>query len=92
MDRAQILTYLQAAEQRVADGERQIANRRDFVLSLKCAGAGYNREIAELLEMEKAHMQRVAEHDRLRTELAVLHAVAAASADYVTADDPRAAT
>ena len=55
MDRAQILTYLQAAEQRVANGERQIANRRDFVLSLKCAGAGYNREIAELLEMEKAH-------------------------------------
>jgi hypothetical protein len=93
MDRAQILTYLQAAEQHVADGERQIANRRDFVLSLKCAGADCNRETAELLEMEKAQMQYIAERDRLRTELAVLNALAVAkSASYVTSRDPRAVT
>ena len=63
-----------------------------FRSAVSSGGIGYNREIAELLEMEKAHMQRVAERDWLRTELAVLHAVAAAIADYVTADDPRAAT
>src|SRR5688572_20642091 len=84
MDRAQILTYLQAAEQHLADGEQKIANRRDFVLSLKCAGADYDRETAELLEMENAQMQHIAERDRLRTELAVLNALAVAkSASYV---------
>jgi len=93
MDRAQILTYLLAAEQHVADGERRIASRRDFVLSLKCAGADYNCEIAELLEMERAQMKHIAELDRLRTELAVLNAVCVAKGSgYVTPDEPRATT
>jgi hypothetical protein len=93
MDRAQVNTFLQAAEQHVADGERQIVNRRDFVLSLKSAGENYDREIAELLQMERAQKQRIALRDRLRAELAVLDAVdAARSATYVAGRDLELAT
>jgi hypothetical protein len=78
MDRAQILACLQAAEEQVTEIERRIANRREFVLSLKCAGEDATGEIAELLQLEQAQMQHIAERDWLRTELAMLNAARAA--------------
>jgi hypothetical protein len=74
MDRALILTYLQAAEDYVSSGERQITNLRDFILSLKCARSDTASEVARMHEMEKAQIGHKAKRDRLRAELAVLDA------------------
>ena len=38
MDRATIVSYLQAAEDHVANGEEQIADQRDHIASLERAG------------------------------------------------------
>jgi hypothetical protein len=81
MDRASILTYLSAVEEHISSGERQIIGRRDFILSLKCAGCDTTDEVALLREMERAQMEHLAERDRLRAELAVLNAVETAKED-----------
>ena len=79
MKRPSILS-LQAAEDKVSSGERQITNRRDFILSLKCAGCDPASEVAQLREMEEAQRGHIAERDGLRVQLKVLTAIEAARA------------
>ena len=72
MDRAQILAYLQAAEEHISNGARQIVERRDLVFRLKSAGIASSDEIVFLREMENTQRKHIAERDRLRAELAAL--------------------
>ena len=78
MNRASILSRLLAAEEHVWSCERQITNRRDFILSLKCAGCDTTTEVELLREMEDEQTEYVAERDRLQAKLAVLNDVEAA--------------
>jgi hypothetical protein len=84
MDRALILSYLKAAEEHVANGERRIAKHCDLVSTLKRAGHDTTSAIALLREMEKTQAQHRADRDRLRAELAVLDTVEAPKADAST--------
>ena len=84
MDRALILSYLKAAEEHVANGERRIAKHCDLVSTLKRAGHDTTSAIALLREMEKIQAQQCADRDRLRAELAVMEAVEAKKADPST--------
>lgn len=74
MDRALILGYLQAAEEHVANGERQIARHSELISTLERAGHDTTSATALLRELEQTQIQHVAERDRLRAELAVLSA------------------
>jgi hypothetical protein len=81
MDRATIISYLQAAEDHVANGEEQIADQRDHISSLERAGHDTTSAIALLREMKQTQTQHLAQRDRLRAELAVLDAAEAAKVD-----------
>ena len=74
MDRALLISYLQAAEDRVAVIEQQIANQRGVISSLRRAGHDTSSASAQLNVMEQTHMQYVGDRDRLRDELAMLSA------------------
>jgi len=74
MDRALIVSYLKAAEEQVANGERQIARHSDLISTLRQAGHDTTSAIALLRELKQAQIQHVAERDRLRAELAELSA------------------
>ena len=74
MDRALIVSYLQAAEERIKNGEQDIAAQRDLISALERTGHEGTGAIAQLLVMEQTQIQHVAERDRLRDELAVLSA------------------
>jgi len=74
MDRALIISYLQAAEEQVANGDRQIARHCDLIFTLERAGHDTTSAIALLRELKQMQIQHVAERDRLRDELAVLSA------------------
>ena len=74
MDRALLISYLQAAEDRVALIEQQIANQRGVISSLRRAGHDTSSASAQLNVMEQTHMQYVGDRDRLRAELAVINA------------------
>jgi len=74
MDRALIVSYLKAAEEQVANGERQIARHSDLISTLQRAGHDTTSAIALLRELKQAQIQHVAERDRLRAELAELSA------------------
>lgn len=74
MERALIVSYLQAAEEKVANGERQIARHSDLISTLERAGHDTASATALLRELKQMQMQLVAERDRLRAELAVLSA------------------
>jgi hypothetical protein len=74
MDRALLISYLQAAEDRVAVIEQQIANQRGVISSLRRGGHDTSSASAELNVMEQTHMQYVGDRDRLRDELAMLSA------------------
>jgi ATP-dependent protease ClpP protease subunit len=74
MDRALIVSDLQAAEERLENGEQDIADQRDLILTLKLTGHTATSAIAQLLVMEQTQIQHVAERDRLRAELAELSA------------------
>ena len=80
MDRATIISYLQAAEDKVAIIEQQIANQRGLISSLRRAGHDTSSASAQLRVMEQTHMQYVGDRDRLRVELAALDAAEAAKA------------
>ena len=84
MDRDLILSYLKAAEEQVANGERRIAKHCDLVSTLKRVGHDTTSAIALLREMEKTQAQHRADLDRLRAELAVLDAVETTRADAST--------
>jgi hypothetical protein len=74
MDRALVISYLQAAENNVAAIEQQIANQRGLISSLRRVGDDTRSACAQLRVMEQTHMQYVGDRDRLRAELAVLNA------------------
>jgi hypothetical protein len=74
MDRALLIGYLRAAEEQIANGERQIARHSDLISTLQRAGHDTTSAIALLGELKQAQIQHVAERDRLRDELAVLSA------------------
>jgi len=74
MDRALVISYLQAAENNVAAIEQQIANQRGLISSLRLVGDDTRSACAQLRVMEQTHMQYVGDRDRLRAELAVLNA------------------
>jgi hypothetical protein len=81
MDRALILSYLQAAEEHIANGVQDIADQRDLISTLERTGHNATSAIARLREMEKTQTRHVADRERLRAELAVLNAAEAAKAD-----------
>jgi len=89
MDRALIISYLQAAEEHVANDDQQIADQRDFVSTLERTGHSATSAISLLRELEQTQLQHIADRDRLRAELAVLNAVEAAKADASTVDATR---
>lgn len=92
MDRATIISYLQAAEDHVANGEEQIADQSDHISSLERAGHDTSSASALLREMKQAQTQHLAHRDRLRAELAVLNAAEAAKVDVTILNatrDPR---
>ena len=74
MDRALIISYLQAAEDQVAIIEQQVAYQRGLISSLRRHGQDTSSATAELRVLEQTQIQHVAERDRLRDELAVLSA------------------
>ena len=74
MDRALIISYLQAAEEQAASGDRQIARHCDLISTLERAGHDTTSAIALMRELKQTQIQHVAERDRLRDELAVLGA------------------
>ena len=74
MDRALIISYLQAAEDHVATGQVLIADQRDLIATLERTGNHATSAIARLRQMEQAQTQYIAERDRLRAELAMLNA------------------
>ena len=74
MDRALIISYLQAAEDQVALIERQIAYQRGLISSLRREGHDASSASDQLRVMEQTQLQHVAERDRLRDELAALSA------------------
>jgi hypothetical protein len=89
MDRALIISYLQAAEEHVSNGERQIARHCDLVSTLERAGQDTTSAIALLREMEKTQTLHIADRERLRAELAVLNAAEAAKEDASIVSAPR---
>ena len=76
MNRALVISYLQAAENNVAIIEQQIANQRGLISSLGQLGHDSSNACAQLRLMEQTHMQYIGDRDRLRAELAVLNAAA----------------
>lgn len=73
MDRALIISYLQAAEEHMANVEQQIANQRGLISGLRRNGQDTSSPSAQLRVMEQTHMQSVGDRDRLRAELAALN-------------------
>ena len=83
---ATIISYLQAAEEHVANVELEIATSALLVR----AGDGtvrHEQRGRRVTLMEQTHMQYIGDRDRLRTELAVLTAADAAKAQLHR--DPR---
>ena len=74
MDRALIVTSLQAAEDRVAFGARQISKQRDFVSRLEREGRNTTDATSALREMQRTQESHVAHRDELRAKLAALRA------------------
>jgi len=72
MDRALIVTSLQAAEDRIAIGARQISKQLDFVSRLEREGEDTTDANALLREMQRTQESHIAHRDRLREKLAAL--------------------
>ena len=88
MDRDTIISYLQAAEEHVANVEQEIAKQSALISSLRRNGQDTSSATAELHLMEETHMQYIGDRDRLRTELSVLNAAEAAKARFTETRDP----
>jgi hypothetical protein len=78
MDRALIISHLQAAEAQVANGEQDIADQRDLISTLERTGHNAASAIDLLREMERTQTQHIADREQLRAQLAVLNAMEAA--------------
>ena len=81
MERALIVTSLQAVEDRIAIGARQISKQRDFVSRLEREGEDTTDATALLLEMQRTQESQIAHRDRLREKLAALKAAKGAKTD-----------
>ena len=81
MDRAPIISYLQAAEDHVANGKQDIADQHDLISTLERTGHAPTSAIARLREMERVQARHIVDRDRLRAELEVLDAVEGAKKD-----------
>jgi len=81
MDRALIVTGLEAAEDRIAIGARQISKQRDFVSQLEREGEDTTDATALLREMQQTQESHIAHRDRLREKLAGLKAAKGAKTD-----------
>jgi len=88
MDRATIISYLQAAKEHVANIEQEIASQRALISSLRRNGQDTSSAAAELHLMEQTHMQYIGDRDRFRVELAALNAADAAKARLTETRDP----
>ena len=60
MDRALVISYLQAAENNVAAIEQQIANQRGLISSLRRVGDDTRSACAQLRVMEQTHCSTLA--------------------------------
>jgi hypothetical protein len=74
VDRALVITSLQAVEDRVALGARQIAKQRNVISRLEREGEDTTDAIAVLRQMQRAHESHLFHRERLRAELAALKA------------------
>ena len=81
MDRALIVTSLQAAEDRIAIGARQISKQRDFVSQLEREAKDATDATALLCEMQRTQESHIAHRDRLREKLAALKGAKGAKTD-----------
>ena len=79
MDRALIVSLLQTAEDRVANGEQDITDQVDIISTLERTGHAANSAIARLRQLEQTQMQCIAEREWFRAELAVLDVKARAT-------------
>jgi len=79
MDRALIVTSLQAAEDRIAIGARQISKQREFVSQLEREGRNTTDATSLLREMQRSQESLVAHRDELRGKLAALKAAKGAN-------------
>jgi hypothetical protein len=86
VDRALIISGLQAVEDRLTTGARQISKQRDLVSRLRRAGEDATGAVALLHELQRAQEQHLGDRDRLRAELEVLIAADSAKAN---ASNPR---
>ena len=73
MDRALIISYLQDAEDQVANGQQHIADQCDLISTLERTGHHATSAIARLRVMEQTQTQHIANRDRLCAELAMLN-------------------
>ena len=71
MDRAPIISYLQAAEEHVANGKQDITDQHDLISTLERTGHAPTSAIARLREMERVPARHIVDRDRLRAELEV---------------------
>ena len=78
MDRATIISFLQAGENQIAIIEQQIANQRRLISSLRRAGHDTSSATVQLRVIEQTHSLFIGDRDRLRMELAALNSVEAA--------------
>ena len=74
MDRALMVSLLQAAEDRVANGEQDITDQVDIISTLKRTGHAPTSATVLLGKLKQAQLQHVADRDRLRAELTALDA------------------
>jgi hypothetical protein len=81
MERALIVTSLQAAEDRIAIGARQISKQRDYVSQLEREAKDTTDATVLLREMQRTHESHIAQRDRLREKLAALKAAKGAKTD-----------
>jgi len=81
MDRALIVTSLQAGEDRIAIGARQISKQREFVSRLEREGEDTTDATALLREMQRTQESHIAHRDRLREKLAALKEAKGAKTD-----------
>jgi len=74
MDPALLIRLLQAAEDQVENGDQDIADQRDLISTLERTGHAPTSAITRLQQMEQTQMQRIADRDAMRAELAALNA------------------
>ena len=79
VDRALIVTSLQAAEDRIAIGARQISKQREFVSQIEREGRDTTDATSLLREMQLTQESLVAHRDELRAKLAALKAAKGAN-------------